>query len=264
MIKWCSYCQKFQGESAPFDNYAVSHGICADCESKGIEKLDAELESTMRLVSINHDLMIAGSKQDMQLAHETILRARREGIQDVDLLMGVIAPILWEIGNLWAAGKITVADEHRFTAFYNDIISTMEKNDRCVEESKNSDAIDILITNAPYNVHYLGSHCLNLWLHSKKIKSVLGESSHSLESLLTQIKNSKPKNLGFSVALSEQIPTTLGLCEEIRKELGANTPRLILGGNAIKGHAQEAREGITFVHDLNALMDLLKDDRKVP
>ncbi len=31
MLKWCTYCQEFQGEVPPFDTLASTHGICQNC-----------------------------------------------------------------------------------------------------------------------------------------------------------------------------------------------------------------------------------------
>ena len=33
MLRWCSYCQKYLGETAPLEDYRVSHGICQACEA---------------------------------------------------------------------------------------------------------------------------------------------------------------------------------------------------------------------------------------
>ena len=33
MLKWCSYCQQFMHEIAPYDDFGVTHGLCATCES---------------------------------------------------------------------------------------------------------------------------------------------------------------------------------------------------------------------------------------
>ena len=31
MFRWCSYCQTFIGESKPFEDFSLTHGICKYC-----------------------------------------------------------------------------------------------------------------------------------------------------------------------------------------------------------------------------------------
>lgn len=259
MIKWCSYCQKFLGEIEPLDNYALTHGICLACKAKGSENLENEMDAIKRLAAFQKRLMEAGAKQDKAMAREIIAEARHGGVQDVDLLIGIISPILWEVGALWSKDIITVADEHRFTAFYNDIMNEMKFKDLVpakTEETRSES--DILLVNAPQNYHLLGVHILNLWLHSQKIYSSILLPDYSTESLLKCIHERQPRFVGFSVALSEQIPATLQLCAEIRREYGSKAPTLLIGGSAIKRGAALEDQSVTPLHDINELLGILQ------
>jgi len=40
----------------------------------------------------------------------------------IDLLIGIIAPLLYQIGEDWKHGAVTVAQEHRFTAFCEKVL----------------------------------------------------------------------------------------------------------------------------------------------
>ena len=31
MLKWCAYCQQFTGESPEYDDFSITHGLCASC-----------------------------------------------------------------------------------------------------------------------------------------------------------------------------------------------------------------------------------------
>lgn len=49
MIRWCSYCQKFLGERAPFDDPSFTHGICERCDLRlernaGIARVDPGID----------------------------------------------------------------------------------------------------------------------------------------------------------------------------------------------------------------------------
>ena len=35
MIRWCAYCQHYQGEQEPLDDYSITHDICEPCLASG-------------------------------------------------------------------------------------------------------------------------------------------------------------------------------------------------------------------------------------
>ena len=45
----------------------------------------------------------------------------------MDLLLGILQPLLVEIGKLWASGQITVATEHRFSDLVGEILSHVRR-----------------------------------------------------------------------------------------------------------------------------------------
>lgn len=251
MIKWCAYCQQFQGEQPPFDDYSITHGICQNCASKGLDLADQQLERIQILANIQRNLFYAGQNDDEVLAQETVAEAKQAGVQSVDLLIGLIAPLLWKVGELWETGKITVADEHRFTRVYESIIAKIEETEPSYE------IVDVLLVNAPGNAHHLGLRVLNLWLYSKGIKSENFKESE-LESVVSEVLKRKPRFLGFSVATDDQVPGTIKLGEKVMNRLGANPPQLIIGGAAIKRGDFKSSFGITYLSDIQQFLILLK------
>lgn len=251
MIKWCSYCQQFQGEKPPFEDYALTHGVCESCASIVSDLTEHQVKKMQVLVNIQRKLFHAGFSNDGELAQEAIAEAKEAGVQSVDVLMGLIAPLLWKVGELWEAGKITVADEHRFTSFYEAIIAKIEDVDPGYE------SVDVLLVNAPGNTHFLGLRVLNLWLHSKGIKSATYSES-KLESIASEILKRRPRFLGFSVAIDGQLQETINLGESVLNSLGANAPLLILGGGVIKRGDFKNSSRITYISDIQEFLRLIK------
>src|SRR4051794_22278080 len=35
MVRWCSFCQSFMGESPPYSDFSWTDGICVACKSSG-------------------------------------------------------------------------------------------------------------------------------------------------------------------------------------------------------------------------------------
>ena len=67
MLNWCSYCQRFQGEVSPYDNLAITHGICATCEPGVFTLADADIAHARALKAIQNQLFEAGSRSDLVL-----------------------------------------------------------------------------------------------------------------------------------------------------------------------------------------------------
>src|SRR6202789_4094244 len=117
MLRWCAYCQEFQGEIAPLDIFTTTHGICPACQAKGMAQLASEIGNSHRLREIQGLLYAAGKAGDMAAAPRIIHSALTAGLRPVDILVGLITPLLYLIGLEWESSLITVADEHRFTSF---------------------------------------------------------------------------------------------------------------------------------------------------
>ena len=117
MLSWCSYCQQFVGEVPPYENLVITHSICRNCESKALTLTESDIAHAVRLKAIQSQLFEAGRRGDLNAASEIIEISRQAGTRDVDIVIGVIAPMLYQIGEDWKCGAIRVAEEHRFTAF---------------------------------------------------------------------------------------------------------------------------------------------------
>lgn len=255
MIRWCAYCQQFQGEVQPYDDYGFTHGICESCGLKDFKYTDQEFIKIQTLVKIQKQLFDAGLEGGETLAEEAIEEAKQAGVQSVDLLMGLIAPLLWKVGKLWETGDITVADEHRFTKVYESIVAKIENIEPADE------FVDVLLINAPANTHYLGLRVLNLWLQSKQIKSAIFKINQK-ELVIAEIVKLKPKFLGFSVATEYQLLDTVTLAEKVQLSMGSEAPKLIIGGAAVKRGAYQNTAAITYLSDINQFLYLLKADQQ--
>ena len=251
MINWCSYCQQFQGESPPYNNYSITHGICPSCTEIGLDISDEQFARIQNLVNIQKKLFDAGFSGAEDLAKKAITEAKMAGLQPVDLLMGIITPLLWKVGDLWESGKITVADEHRFTKVYDVIVAQIEEGEPANE------CVDVLFLNAPANTHYLGLRVLKLWLRSKGIESDVLRNC-GLEFVVSEIVKRKPRYLGFSVAANGQLAKVLKLSEQIQKRLGPAVPQIVIGGGVIKRGDFKNSSGIIYQSDIHEFLKLLE------
>ena len=180
MIKWCSNCQSFLGEAPAYDDFNITHGILrGSCQPKAATFSDADLEHALFLKSIQARLFAAGRQSDLVAAQKIIEDAARAGCKPVDVLMGIIAPLLYQVGEYWKQGVFAVEDEHRFTAFCEQalgLIAAKTERDRPVSLSAGSKA-DVLLVNAPDNRHTLAIHILALWLASNGVRARIADET---------------------------------------------------------------------------------------
>jgi methanogenic corrinoid protein MtbC1 len=243
MILWCAYCQQYQGEVLPFDSFEVSHVLCKDCEARGgIEAFGDAQANVLRLAEFQKKLWHAGKVQDVEAAITLIEEARTRNIRPVDTLIGLVSPLLFEIGTLWELGKITVEDEHRFTRFYESVITKVET------DVIDANGTEILLLAPKGNFHFLGIRVLNLWLRENGVHSRVLQHPEDSE-LITFLLKHKPRSLGFSVSLPEQVTEVLRLAELIRKTLLNDCPRFILGGGAVRRGTVTTVDGMKLLTD---------------
>jgi methanogenic corrinoid protein MtbC1 len=232
--------------------------ICTDCAGKILNISDEAFARIKKLQAIQKIILEAGLSQDKKTAYNAIDLARSEGVQTIDLLMGVVSPLLWKIGDMWAAGTITVRDEHRFTAFINTILERIENDDLTKIPINNQKNIDILLMNAPRNTHFLGVRVLNLWLQSKGVRSLVIQSKSNISMIFSKIESLNPKFIGVSAALENQIPATLKLYEKIQSQFPNRCPSFVIGGNSVKQGIYKSQPGVTFLFDLKQLLKLIR------
>src|SRR4051812_46433697 len=115
MFRWCAYCCRFLGERAPFEDFTPTHGLCGECETRGTMTDSAAIARVRPILALHDRLLAEAARTDggETPAEEVLEEGRRLGIRPLDLLMGVIQPLLYEIGRRWEDGKIERSVEAR-------------------------------------------------------------------------------------------------------------------------------------------------------
>lgn len=256
MLSWCSYCQHFQGEVPPFDDLAITHGICATCEESALDLTERDLVHTRALQAVQVRLMQAGRRGDVKAVEEILEEAMEARIRHPDILMGILAPMLWQIGEDWKTGVITVADEHRFTAFCEAVFeSVFAKVTAAGGMPAAAEPLRYLLVNARGNHHTLAIRLLALWLMDKGLAPVLVHPCPGADDLVALIANTRPTSLLISVALSEHRPSVVALTERVAALPPAIRPRVIVGGYAVKAGLVAPIPGAELMPDINRLSE---------
>jgi methanogenic corrinoid protein MtbC1 len=259
MLSWCSYCQQFLGEVPPYEDFIITHGICGDCESSALTLTESDMAHALRLRAIQSRLFDAGRRGDLKAARLIIETARRAGTREVDIVIGVIAPMLYRIGEDWKCGVITVAEEHRFTAFCEKILDIVTANTlRLIAlDADQEKRGQILLINAPGNHHTLAVRILALWLSDKGMPAHAVDDALDVNDLIVVILKMRPRILLISMALAEQVPGVTALVDRIADLPEPLRPKIVVGGYAVKLGLVSHIPGAILLADINGFAALL-------
>ncbi len=255
MLKWCSYCQRFLGETPDFHNLNVTHGICAACAPGADKYTESDFQLAESLRDIQHQLREAGRRGDLNAAECIIGSAAAANVRAVDVLIGIVAPALYQVGEDWRRGIIGVAEEHRFTAFceglFNRIASRVK--DAGPAPAGEEERSEFLLMNAAGNKHTLAIRILTLWLASRGAAARVLDSPASPEELAAMVIRYRPRSLLISMALAEQGAGVTALAQRISQLPVAIRPKVIIGGYAVKLGLVSAIPGAELMADISSL-----------
>jgi methanogenic corrinoid protein MtbC1 len=255
MLKWCSYCQHFLGEIPEYEKLTITHGICPACEPKALEFTESDIKLAESLREIQHQLYDAGRRNDLRAAEHIIENAARANIRGVDVLIGIIAPMLYQVGVDWERGILSVAQEHRFTAYCDELFKLVESKVKylmpaCATQTKEP---EVLLMNAPGNNHTLAIRILTLWLWNKGLRGRMIDVPATLEELTTLVIRTQPKLILVSMALAEQCLGVTTVAERIAELPASIRPKVIVGGYAVKVGLVSAIPGADLMGDISLL-----------
>jgi len=229
MIKWCAYCLRFIGLSEPYHDFQISHGVCARCETKVLTLTRQDVDQVQPIRAFFERIQaraLAAQHLDTRALWQESLQLR---IAPLDFMVGILQPLLQEIGNQWADGVIPVATEHRFSGVVRDLMALIR---RTTPGSPRVPGLEVLLANVEGNRHTLGLEMNELLLapYHRPIHTVL--QGLPMAELLALIEARQPRAVGLSMALPGQLPYVLVLSSHL-KRLPQPPEHLVVGGPAL-------------------------------
>lgn len=256
VLKWCAYCQQFTGESPEYDDFSITHGLCARCAAQKLEVFSAGTVARGNFLRVIFDRLFgAGCRNDLETAARIIDEAIAADCRPVDVLVGMIAPMLFQIGEDWKRGVITVEGEHRFTAFSEKVIDLVESRmaARAPALAPQPEAPLLFLMNAPGNRHTLAVRILALWLESRGMNVRIVDEHAGVDALMHELADARPAFLLISMALPEQRDHVAEVAAHIQALPAALRPRLLVGGYPVKVGLVRSIPGVDLVADISAL-----------
>ena len=166
-------------------------------------------------------------------AVNSLSQAMEQGNSLSQAYVQIVQPAMYEIGDLWQRGRITVSQEHLASAISHHAMvgaytqaSFLPNNGKlavfaCVEG----------------NFHELGLRMVADSLETAGWEVIFLGANVPLRDLVKEIDRLRPSLLGLSAALPQHVPVARTTIEALRAELGTACPFVWLGGLAVSGAA---------------------------
>jgi methanogenic corrinoid protein MtbC1 len=256
VIRWCAYCQRYQGEAWPYDEYSVTHTICDACAPHAADFVGqpASLEAIQRFFQrvLRIDTVPALN------AAELVAEGAALGIAPVDLLLGIVQPVLRRIGDRWARSEATIAEEHEVTARCSAIVDLLVNADARLARLRQAPHPEALLVAADGNLHTLGLRMIEVYLVTHRISTFTVYPGLPAGEVVELARRLSPRVVAISVALSEQLPSAVDVARRLATWSSGSRPEVVVGGLALRSDTPSLSPDAPLVvsSDLRVLLEL--------
>lgn len=253
MLRWCAYCQRYLGETPPYNSFDLTHGMCEACASKGLAMTPEASQQIKILSKYQSTLWEAGVRGDLRSARSLVDEGIALNLRALDILLGFVTPALYRVGDMWASSEMSVIEEHRFTRYYEQILEILFDSiympiDGEVPKPKT------ILTCSMKNIHTLGVRILELSLlaQGRSVFSICpGVPNHELVDFIVKLK---PEVVGISIATNEHLQDLEEL--SVLLEDLEDRPLVFAGGTVIKNQKEMSEiPHIRFEWQLDKFID---------
>lgn len=200
-------------------------------EQANVEKASGIYPSIQAMRVVQERLMAAFRAFDEAAAHE--LMASVLAIYPLEQVCAeLITPTLWEVGEKWRHGQITVSVEHFASNFFRGLLTNLLH----VTPSYNSRPV-VIACCAPGEAHELAPLMLALLLRRAGLQVIYLGQSIETPGLLRAIRQLAPVLVCVSVSGIAFLEALIDLGKRV-EELPAPRPRFIFGGQIFAGHPE--------------------------
>lgn len=167
--------------------------------------------------------LIAGSRQG---ARARLAMLAGEGSDYLSIAVDLLQPALYRVGELWQAGRISVAQEHLASALAHVLL---------LEAYQEAEAAPPNGKRALFACVQGNHHALGLRMVADGFE-LLGFETHYLgadvphDDLIAYATSVKPDLIGLSVSMGDQLSQTQRTIKALRHAFGSSCPSILVGG----------------------------------
>lgn len=219
-----TFCLGLDGAAAELVRRTVDAGAAAAMEAPAVET-DAAGGPLAGSRAVFTQAALAGDR----LAAGTVAReAIREGHDVTSVYVDVLEKSQYEIGKLWAANRITVAEEHMATAVTQFVVSQLYA---LLERSAERRG-PAVVTGIEGELHQLGGHMVADVLESDGWDVRFLGTNLSADGVLRIVAEHQPRLVGISATMLFNLDKVVALMERLRAVAGP--PRIVVGGGVFR------------------------------
>lgn len=252
MIRWCSYCNSFLGQIEPYEDYRISHGLCESC----LQSFSAGTIAINREVVAFYEGLFEDALQAEPIGVDAVLHQAAElQLPRGDLLLGVLHPLLCRIGAEYQAGRLSIEQEHLFSSAVNGVLQFFS-------DDSNGMPSPVVLFPARHNEHTIGMKFVHHVLRDRShLRSVVIPTPTDADELLAVLGGYRPKLLGISVALPQQVSYVREVADWLAAVECELRPRIVVGGPAVPdlvgGDDRFLPEGVEICdpHDVDSFLN---------
>jgi len=188
------------------------------------------------------------SQGDSPQARRTILSAHDAGLPFSEIYDDVLRPALYEVGQRWQAGDLTVVQEHEITAIVRDLIGELSAH-----TERPAEPLEIILAACVAGeTHDLGLRMVSHLLETEgHVVHFLGANVPA-GSIIDGIRMRHVTAVLLSTTIEDNIPALIATLEAINTMPDDERPRVIVGGQILEGREDEIRNfGAELITDLN-------------
>lgn len=212
-----------------------------------LSEIRSRIEAGRRLPAwseLAHAYCVALIAGDTRQAAADIRRAQAAGASFTDLAEYVLQPALYEIGRLWAAGEVTVAQEHLATAATHDLLTELAAAaDRLPSIGRHA-----VTACVPGERHELGLKMIALALELVGWDVDYLGADAPADTILDFVQRRRPDILLLSAASTEGHAAALEILHGIAAMPETARPRVQIGGQSFQPDGDYSHFGADFLN----------------
>ncbi|MEW6709734.1 MAG: cobalamin-dependent protein [Candidatus Riflebacteria bacterium] len=170
---------------------------------------------------------------------------------------GSVKPAMYEIGNRWERGEISVAEEHLATAVAQIVVSTLQGKMFPVTKRRGRAVVAASVG----ELHDLGARMISHCLEVDGWEVIFLGANLPLVDLINFVQKTKPEFVGLSVAMPYHLHYVKKVVDKFKADPELSKVPLLIGGQVFSmfPEASSLIPGATIVNDLE---DAIKHARR--
>lgn len=171
-------------------------------------------------------LLLAGQRV---AAQQLVSERMTAGVPLATVNVRIIQPAMYDVGRLWQANRISVAQEHLATAISQYVMA----NAFSLAEFDAPLARTAIFANVESNHHALGLRMISDAFETAGWTAQFLGANVPDQFLIGQVDALRPDLLGLSVSMPQQLEATRRLIGRLHADMGQACPVIMLGGRTI-------------------------------